>query len=68
MVFENIFVEKYQVIILFFWNFERVLDVINIFDYNVGCMYKFQYRLELYEVVLLLVRKCMYISIGRNKS
>lgn len=68
MVSENILVEKYQVIISFPWNSERALDAINTSDYNAGCMHKRQHRSELYEAALLLVRKCMHTSTGRNKS
>lgn len=57
---ENILVEKYQVIILFPWNSERVADAINRFDYNAGSLSTTQYHQELYEAALLLVQNaCM---------
>lgn len=42
-MFENILVEKYQVLILFPWNSKRAEDTINGFDYNTGSICKSQH-------------------------
>lgn len=51
---QNILIEKYQVILLFPWNPQRVADAINRSDYSAGSIYKIQHHPELHETAPLL--------------